>query len=185
MTHEEHVHLIRKAITERGGTWADFGSGDGAFTLALRDLTGEDVFIYSIDKDKVRLQRQEIEFKKLFPKTHIQFITSDFTKHLHLPTFDGVIMANSLHYVKDQKTFLVSLKKYLKPHGKLVLVEYNIDVGNTWVPYPLSYKTFERLVHETGFIQPALLERIPSTYWNEMYSAQANTSTIFLTDSYG
>ena len=43
MNHEDHVRLLRKGIVEPGGVWADFGSGAGAFTLALADLLGTEV----------------------------------------------------------------------------------------------------------------------------------------------
>jgi ubiquinone/menaquinone biosynthesis C-methylase UbiE len=173
MTHEEHVNLIKKAITKKGGVWADFGSGDGAFTLALRDLAGADAQIYSIDKDKGRLQTQEREFERMFPNSKIQFVSTDFTKQLDLSPLDGIVMANSLHYVKEQQAFLKAIRKYLKPQGKLVLVEYFIDKGNYWVPYPLSYPSFAKVAKEAGYTKTELLERSPSTYWDEMYSAQA------------
>jgi ubiquinone/menaquinone biosynthesis C-methylase UbiE len=165
---------MQKAITEKGGVWADLGAGEGAFTLALRDLAGPDVTIYSIDQDGSRLQAQKKEFGKRFPHTNIQFIESDFTKPLNLPLLDGVVMANSLHYIEDHISFLKKVNTLLKPHGKLVLVEYSIDSGNEWVPFPLSFPTFEREAHNAGFSKIALLEKIPSTYWDEMYSAVAN-----------
>ncbi|TMD25838.1 MAG: class I SAM-dependent methyltransferase, partial [Chloroflexi bacterium] len=52
MNHEDHVRLLRKGIVEPGGVWADFGSGAGAFTLALADLLGTEGSIYSVDKDR-------------------------------------------------------------------------------------------------------------------------------------
>ena len=173
MKHTEHVHLIKKAISKSGGVWADFGSGVGAFTLALRELTGRDVTIYSVDKDEKRLQIQEQEFNKAFPKSLINYVKADFTKPLQLPLLDGILMANSLHYVINQHNFLISIQKYLTQKGKLVVVEYNIDTGSQWVPYPLSFETFARLAMQTGFEKVDLLEKIPSTYWEEMYSAQA------------
>lgn len=173
MTHSQHVNLIQKAIPQQGGRWADFGSGDGAFTLALRDLAGPDVEIYSIDQDNTRLAAQEMEFTKHFPDTKITFLHEDFTKPLHLLPLEGIIMANSLHYVKQQTNFLPNLQTYLKPGGKLVLVEYNIDTPNPWVPYPLSFKTFEHLTKTSNFIQIKLLKKIPSSYWEEMYCAEA------------
>ena len=33
----------------------------------------------------------------------------------------------------------------------MVLVEYDADRGNPWVPHPLSYPSWERLSLETGF----------------------------------
>ena len=173
MEHIEHVNLIKKAITAKGGNWADLGSGDGAFTLALRDLAGPDVEIYSVDKDKVRLKNQRKSFDKMFPNTKIHFIEIDFTHPLELPFLDGILMANSLHYVDDQEDFLNTIQKRLKHGGKLVLVEYSIDDGNKWVPFPLSFESFSKLARKLDFKKVELLERIPSTYWEEMYSAQA------------
>jgi ubiquinone/menaquinone biosynthesis C-methylase UbiE len=179
MTHEEHVNLIKKAITEKGGTWADFGSGDGAFTLALRDLAGPMVRIFSIDKEESRLQIQENAFEKMFSSFDVRFIQKDFTNQINLPQLDGIIMANSLHYVKEQVAFLTKIRDFLKPNGKLVLVEYNTDEGNQWVPYPVSYSKFEEIAEQGGFIDTKLLEKIPSTYWNEMYSSQAIAPSLF------
>jgi len=174
MTHQQHVHLIQKAITKKGGIWADLGSGDGAFTLALADLIGSDGHIYSIDQDSKRLINQKKEFAKHFPNTHITFIEADFTRKLNLPLLDGIIMANSLHYVENQTEFLRHLQTYLKPSAQLILVEYNTDEGQApWVPYALSFETFKQLAEQTGFTNIKLLEKIPSEYWNEMYSAEA------------
>jgi hypothetical protein len=47
MNHSDHVKLIRNALTNTAGYWADFGSGEGAFTLALADLLHSGSKIYS------------------------------------------------------------------------------------------------------------------------------------------
>jgi ubiquinone/menaquinone biosynthesis C-methylase UbiE len=115
--HDDHVNLIRGGIAHPGGTWADFGSGDGAFTLALRDVAGPEVEIYSIDKDGGRLREQERNLHARFPGSHIHFIRSDFTRSLELPPLDGLIMANSLHYFRDKEKVLRHAVSYLKPGG--------------------------------------------------------------------
>lgn len=173
MQHSEHVNLIKNAITQKSGIWADFGSGDGAFTLAIRDLAGPDAEIYSIDKNVFRLKNQKEAFIRQFPSTNIHYIEKDFANNLQLPLLDGILMANSLHYVKDQLIFLKSIRKYFKPHGKLLLVEYNITEGNQWVPYPVAFPTFEKLANNAEFTNIELLEKISSSYWEEMYSAHA------------
>ncbi len=179
MTHDEHVHLIKKAITQKGGTWADFGSGDGAFTLALRDLAGPLTRIFSIDKDESRLRVQENAFDKMFSSFDVRFIHKDFTNQINLPELDGILMANSLHYVKEQPAFLTKIRDLLKPNGKLLIVEYNTDEGNQWVPYPVSFEKFKEVSKQGGFINAELLEKVPSTYWNEMYAAQAIAPSLF------
>jgi ubiquinone/menaquinone biosynthesis C-methylase UbiE len=40
MDRQEHINLLRGGVPAPGGVWADFGSGAGAFTLALAELIG-------------------------------------------------------------------------------------------------------------------------------------------------
>jgi len=173
MTHSQHVDLIKNGINTKGGVWADFGSGDGAFTLALRDLAGENVRIYSVDKDSSRLYQQKQNFDRQFQQTDIQYMHLDFRKNLDLPKLDGILMANSLHYVQEQVQFLQQIKKYLKKDGKLLIVEYSTDAPNYWLPYPLSFTTFVHLTEEAGFHQPTQVGKVASSWLDEMYAAEA------------
>ena len=80
-------------------------------------------------------------------------------------------MANSLHFFKDKLKVLRHVRSFLKLNGALLLVEYNVDSGNPWVPYPLSFETFRDLVPRAGFGEPRLLATMPSRFLNEFYSA--------------
>jgi ubiquinone/menaquinone biosynthesis C-methylase UbiE len=171
MIHEDHVNLLRKGILEPGGVWADLGSGAGAFTLALADLIGATGEIYSVDKDVGVLRQQERTMRTRFPSTTVHYIAADFTRKLDLPALDGIVMANSLHFVREKEPILQLVRGYLRPGGRLLLVEYNADRGNMWVPFPLSYPTWEALAQESGFSDTRLLARVPSRFFGEIYSA--------------
>lgn len=141
------THLIEKGISKSGiQTWADLGAGDGLFTNALSRLLPKGSSITAIDKRKSKIQ--VAEGINLITKT------GDFVG-MELETVDGILMANSLHYVKDQKEFLSNLKKVTK---RVVLVEYNMDTPNSWVPYPISYNTLRSI------IDAKLLAETPSQY---------------------
>lgn len=176
MNHQDHVDLLRNAITQSGGRWADFGSGDGAFTLALRDLLGTEAEIFSIDKERARLDEQRRRFGAMFPQSNIQFIHRDFTQSLNpsISFLDGIVMANALHFSRDKLSVLQRVRAYLKEDGLLVLVEYNTDHGNHWVPYPLSFQTFCTLAPHAGFGEPKLLATKPSRFLGEIFSASAS-----------
>jgi SAM-dependent methyltransferase len=171
MTHDDHVRLLRGGIPTTGGVWADLGSGGGAFTLALADLLGPGSAIYSVDKDRGSLREQEQAMRTRFPDRAMTYLAADFTRPLALPPLDGVVMANSLHYQRDKEPVLQLVRGYLKSDGRLLLVEYNADRGNPWVPYPLSYPTWEALATRSGFVQTRLLATVPSRFLREMYSA--------------
>jgi len=63
--HDDHVALIRGGVGG-GTTWADLGSGSGAFTLALADLLGPGATIYSVDRDQAALAKQSSALRDRF-----------------------------------------------------------------------------------------------------------------------
>lgn len=174
MTHQEHVSLIEKGVVKgSGGVWADFGSGEGAFTLALADLLGEEAKIYSIDKETHSLEAQRKQFERQFPRTNIQYKTADFTLPLELEPLDGIIAANSLHFHVDKMKLFRIFASYIKPGGTLIVVEYNVNTGNYYVPYPFDFTHFTRFAVGSGFTSAQLLATKPSLFLKEMYAAKA------------
>ena len=175
MDHADHVSLLAPANLPSGGTWADFGAGTGAFTLALRELVGPHASIYAVDKDAKSLRELEKAHREKFTTSqNVHPVRADFTGALSLPPLDGVVMANSLHFFKDKLKVLRHVRSFLKWNGALLLVEYNVDSGNPWVPYPLSFETFRALASQAGFPEPQLLGTHPSRFLKGFYSALTN-----------
>jgi ubiquinone/menaquinone biosynthesis C-methylase UbiE len=174
MDHKDHVNLLRPANLGQGGIWADFGAGSGAFTLALSELVGLKAEIYAIDKDSSGFGKLEQTHRARFGTSqNIHPFRVDFTGPLSLPPLDGILMANSLHFFRDKEKVLRHVRSFLKLNGTLLLVEYNVDSGNMWVPHPLSFETYRQLAPRAGFTQPNLLAKVPSRFLKEFYSAVA------------
>jgi len=175
MNHTDHVNLLRDGVSAPDGIWADFGSGSGAFTLALAELLGSGGKIYSVDKDRGMLRTQEQAMQSRFPQTTIHYLPANFTRPLadKLPLLDGLVIANALHFQRygTQRQVVELLKSYLRPGGRFIIVEYNVDRGNLWVPHPLSYQTWEKLAGESGFTHTQLLAMRPSRFLQAIYSA--------------
>ena len=176
MDHKDHVKLLRPANLTQGGVYADFGAGSGAFTLALRELVGLDATIYAVDKDHSSLNELESAHRARFNTSrNLTLLANDFSRPLDIPPFDGIVMANSLHFFKDKEKILRHVYGFLKPSGALILIEYNVDSGNLWVPYPLTFETYRALAPRAGFSEPRLLTKVPSRFLKEFYSAVAYT----------
>jgi SAM-dependent methyltransferase len=169
LDHEDHVALIRDGVAP--GVWADLGSGGGAFTLALADLLGPGGRIVSVDRDGGALRRQREAMAARFPDAAADYRQADFTRPLDLPAMDGIVMANSLHFVRRKEPVLQAVLGWLRPGGRLVMVEYDADRGNPWVPHPLAYATWARVAAENGFVETRLLARRPSSHLGAIYSA--------------
>ena len=146
MQHIDHVALLQPGVPGPGGVWAEFGAGTGAFTLALAELLGPSGTLYAVDRDAAALREGARRVAERAPGLTLVPLTADFTKALSVPPLAGLVMANALHFVPDkQKDAVVArLRSYLQPGGVFVLVEYNVDKGNLWVPHPLSYNTWQR-----------------------------------------
>lgn len=168
MRHAEHVALIRAAIPPQDApapTWADFGAGRGAFTQALRDLLGDGATILAVDRDAGALRAQS---------TTVQTVTGDFTRPLDIPPLDGLLVANALHFVADQRAAMTRLAAYLKPGGRFVVVEYDVNRPRGYIPHPLPYARFVTLAQQIGLTDPFRTgERRSPSSGTVMYAAAA------------
>lgn len=177
MNHTDHVNLLRAGVPapapEAGEMWADFGSGTGAFTLALAELIGPGGVIHSIDRDAGALRSQADEMRHHFPQVTLHTHAHDYTWPLTLPSLDGIVAANTLHFLRDAAKLrtLRLLKGYLRAGGRMIVVEYNVDHGNYAVPHPLPFSAWQRLAAEAGFAHTELLSTRPSRFLREIYSA--------------
>lgn len=171
MNHADHVNLLRNGVTTPGGVWADLGAGSGAFTLALADLLGPDATIYAVDRDGRALRELAAAMRERFPTVTLHTLMADFTQPLALPPLDGVVMANSLHFVRRKEPVLALVRSYLRPGAPLLLVEYNTDRGNVWVPHPLSFAAWREMAARCGFARTDLLATQPSRFLGEFFAA--------------
>ncbi len=171
MDQAELVGLLREGVDAKGGRWADLGAGEGAFTLALADLLGPGANITAVDRDAGSMRGLAAEMGKRFPGTGLEVVVADFTRPLALSGLDGIVMANSLHFVRDKGPVLARVHEMLRPGGSLIVVEYGSDRGNPWVPHPFSYERWVQMAAGAGFERTRMIGTVPSRYLGSMYSA--------------
>lgn len=171
MNHHDHIALLTNGIATPGGVWADLGAGNGAFTLALAELIGATGTIYAVDRDEGALHRLTRAMQQRFPDVTLHAQRGDFTRPLPLPPLDGIVMANSLHFIRHKAGTLTRIRDYLRPEGRLLMVEYNSDRGNVWVPHPFAYPTWQKMSRDCGFVHTELLATYPSRFMGEIYAA--------------
>jgi len=152
-------------------TWADLGCGDGVFTRALASRLAPGSTIHAMDRNAAAL-------RALPPEQHgvrIRAWTGDVTE-MPWPfgQVDGVLLANVLHFVRNQAAFLRGCRKQLTLGGHLLVVEYDTDRRNRWVPYPVPSRALTGLCTAAGFARVVVLGSRPSVYQRApMYSVLA------------
>ena len=109
--------------------------------------------------------------REAFSQAALTPLVADFGRPLELPRLDGIVMANSLHFVREKPAVLHQVRDALRPAGRLVLVEYEADHGNPWVPYPLTFRSWATLAAAAGFRDARQLGSVPSRFLGSIWSA--------------
>ncbi|MEO6456176.1 MAG: methyltransferase [Ginsengibacter sp.] len=141
-------------------TWSDLGCGSGLFTKALSILLQPGSKIIAVDKDASALKTVNVTNGIILEKLHANFINDKFP----LQNLDGILMANALHFVKDKKAFIKRLRSHVNDTASFLLVEYDTDESNSWVPYPLTVEGWQKIFEEAGYSQYEEINRYPSVY---------------------
>jgi ubiquinone/menaquinone biosynthesis C-methylase UbiE len=168
--------LIAEAIPKRDSTWADLGAGEGTFTRALAELLGPNCRIYAVDRDARAVAA--LERWVATAKANVIPVSADFTRPFELPALaepqlDGMLFANSLHFVRNADVVLARLATWVRPAGRVAFVEYDRRGPNRWVPYPIPVARLAVLAAWAGLSTPIITARRPSAYGGDLYVAAA------------
>ncbi len=157
---QEATDLIRHPAAA-AASWADLGCGTGTFTLALANLLPAGSIIHAVDRDQQALAAIPATWQQV----HISKTACDFAEDpLSFHQLDGILMANSWHYIREKERLLNKLRPILSKHGRWLVVEYDTGQANRWVPYPLSFHALQLLFGQAGYQDIQLLGHRPSLY---------------------
>jgi SAM-dependent methyltransferase len=167
--HRDAVSLIRDAVGENAGVWADLGAGTGTFTRALAEIVGVGSTVYAVDRDAGALASLRTAVgSRIIP------VIADFSMPFELPgLLDGILLANSLHFVRDANDTLTRLVQRLRIGGRVVIVEYDRRTASRWVPYPIPMSRWPDLAASAGLSGAIVTATRPSEYAGVLYAGTA------------
>jgi arsenite methyltransferase len=119
------AEIIAKIGLAPGLTVADIGSGSGLFTRPMARAVAPGGKVYAVDIDKNLLRH----VSETAAAEHIANITTilapEDSPGLPADSLDVAVICDTLHHISKRQTYLVNLKKCLKPDGRLVIIDFS------------------------------------------------------------
>jgi SAM-dependent methyltransferase len=122
---EENPEKLLKALNLKPGqTICDFGCGNGYYTIRLAKRLGPQGTVYAVDIQPEMLDLLARSVKPRGLKNVKPVLATEKDPGLPPATFDMVLMVDVYHELSDPAGALATVRKSLKPEGRLVLVEF-------------------------------------------------------------
>jgi ubiquinone/menaquinone biosynthesis C-methylase UbiE len=124
-----------------GDTIADIGAGSGYHTFKMASLDAE-IFVYAVDIQDEMLAVMDYRIENTEIDNVAVVKGSEQSVNLPENSIDKVLMVDVYHEFSFPKEMIFSIKKALRPGGKIYLIEYRAEDAN--VPIKRVHKMSER-----------------------------------------
>ncbi len=146
---------------EPGMSVADVGAGTGLYTRLFADKVGPTGKVYAVDISPAFLKHIGEQAKKSGQEAIITTVLGDQSStKLEPRTVDVVFLCDTYHHFEDADKMVRSMRRALKPGGRLVLIDFDRDEdasdfikGHVRAPKEVFFKEVERAGFEK--IEPA------------------------------
>jgi ubiquinone/menaquinone biosynthesis C-methylase UbiE len=120
---------IARLGLKAGMTVADIGAGSGVFEGPLATAVGPRGTVYAVDLDRGLLDA--INKKAAEARvTNVKTVLGRFTDPaLPASDVDVAFINDVLHHIEDRSAYLKSLARYIKPSGRIAVIDFHPDAG--------------------------------------------------------
>ena len=151
-----HRHEIVAALRlEPGMAVADIGAGTGLFTRLFAEQVGPTGKVYAVDIAQPFLDHIAGDAKSRKQKQVITVLGSQDSTNLPAQSVDLVFLSDVYHHLEKPEQTLASIRRALRPRGRLVVVEFDRVVGRS-SDFVLSHvrasqAVFRKEIEDAGF----------------------------------
>jgi ubiquinone/menaquinone biosynthesis C-methylase UbiE len=126
---QQPERVVASLEIKPGDRIADLGAGGGYFTFRFADAVGESGVVYAVDVDSGMTEYLEKRAKKE-GYANVDVVLAEFDD----PTLpdsgvDLMFTSNTYHHIEDRPAYFRNASKYLRPGGRIAIVEYEGDEG--------------------------------------------------------
>lgn len=145
---------------KEGDSIADIGSGGGYYSFLFCRKVGKQGKVYAVDVNQTNLQFVEEQAQSQGIKNLIPVLASDKEMALPQKNIDLVFLRNVFHHLPAPLEYLKNLKPFLKPDGKIAIIEHRKTKGFTFVALFKHYTPEETIMNTLQQAGYSLMHRI-------------------------
>jgi ubiquinone/menaquinone biosynthesis C-methylase UbiE len=116
--------VLERLHVREGQAIADIGSGGGYFTLAFARKAGKNGRVYAVDVKKKYLDFIRRRSGRAGLDNIIFELAGKDETNLPVAALDLIFARNVFHHLSEPANYFANLKKYLKPGGKIAIIEH-------------------------------------------------------------
>jgi len=116
--------ILEALELRQGQNVADIGAGGGYFCLQFAKVVGSKGKVYAVDTNPELLKFIEQKAKELGLNNVETIIVTGEDLALPERSLDLVFMRNVCHHLTNRVEYFKKLKRFLKPKGRVAIVEY-------------------------------------------------------------
>jgi len=152
---------------KQGQTIADIGAGGGCFSLRFAEIVGEKGKVYAVDTNPGFLQFIKSKGEENGLNNIVTILTKD---KLDLPeeSLDFIFMRNVTHHIPNRVEYFKNLKQFLKPYGKVIIIEYKKGKFFTFrglFGHHVPKETLIQEMEEAGYKLEKALDFLPEQHF--------------------
>lgn len=118
--------VVERLDIQPGARVADLGAGGGYFTWYLAAAVGPQGKVYAVEIDDTALAIIEKEMKSRGVRNVVPIRAESGDAKLPEPV-DLVFSCDTYHHMQDRVAYFQSLARYLKPDGKVAILDFHAE----------------------------------------------------------
>jgi ubiquinone/menaquinone biosynthesis C-methylase UbiE len=121
--------VVRVLGIKPGETVADLGAGGGYFAFRLARAVGPTGKVYAVDVDPAMVDYLRARANQEGFKNIEVALASENDPRLPTAQVDLVFTCNTYHHLTQRPTYFARLKQYLRPDGRIAIIDYSGGTG--------------------------------------------------------
>src|SRR5262245_57634918 len=122
---QQRDRVIESLEIRPGDRVADIGSGGGYFVFALANAVGTNGRVYAVDIDQAMIDLVAQQAKKEGVGNIEVILAKPDDPLLPSSGVDLIFTSNTYHHIENRVNYLSSLRKYLRPNGRIAIIEFD------------------------------------------------------------